>query len=84
MTKLKLATIEDQKPVKITIELPPGVHRDLVAYGELLSGADKTPIEPARLIAPMIARFMDSDQAFKKLRNLSLVPKADEPDSAGA
>ena len=32
MTKLKLGTIEDDKPVKLTVELPPAVHRSLVAY----------------------------------------------------
>jgi hypothetical protein len=31
MAKLKLGAIEDDKPVKLTIELPAAVHRDLVA-----------------------------------------------------
>jgi hypothetical protein len=31
MTKLKLGTIEDDKPVKLTVELPAAVHRSLVA-----------------------------------------------------
>ena len=29
MSKLKLSTIEDDKPVQLTIELPATVHRDL-------------------------------------------------------
>ena len=29
MTKLKLGPLADDKPVKISIELPAGVHRDL-------------------------------------------------------
>ncbi|TIT52464.1 MAG: DUF2274 domain-containing protein, partial [Mesorhizobium sp.] len=32
MTKLKLSAIPDDRPVKITVELPAAVHRDLVAY----------------------------------------------------
>jgi hypothetical protein len=55
MTKLKLGSLHDNKPVKLSVELPSSVHRDLVAYGELLArsnGAAKS-IEPARLIAPM-------------------------------
>jgi len=32
MAKLKLGTIPDDKPVKLTIELPAPVHRDLLAY----------------------------------------------------
>jgi hypothetical protein len=31
MAKLKLGPIIDHKPVKLTIELPVGVHRDLLA-----------------------------------------------------
>jgi len=30
MAKLKLGTIPDDKPVKLTIELPAAIHRDLV------------------------------------------------------
>lgn len=29
MTKLKLGPIRDDKPVKLTVELPADVHRDL-------------------------------------------------------
>lgn len=32
MTKLKLGAIPDDKPVKVTVELPADVHRDLIAY----------------------------------------------------
>lgn len=32
MAKLKLGAIADDKPVKLTIELPAAVHRDLLAY----------------------------------------------------
>jgi len=38
MSKLKLARIEDDKPVKILTELPAAVHRDLVAYADYLNG----------------------------------------------
>ena len=33
---LKLSAIEDDRPVKLTVELPASVHRDLIAYGEAL------------------------------------------------
>jgi hypothetical protein len=36
MAKLKLGPIADDKPVKITVELPAGLHRDLTAYAEIL------------------------------------------------
>ena len=37
MAKLKLGVIADDKPVKLTVELPASVHRDLVAYGQVLA-----------------------------------------------
>ena len=37
MTKLKLGPLADNKPVKISIDLPAGVHRDLVAYADYLN-----------------------------------------------
>ena len=37
MAKLKLGAIEERKPVRLTIELPAPVHRDLVAYAEVLA-----------------------------------------------
>jgi len=37
MTKLKLGPLPDDKPVKVTVELPAPLHRDLVAYAEVLA-----------------------------------------------
>ncbi|WP_373852276.1 DUF2274 domain-containing protein [Bradyrhizobium sp.] len=34
MTKLKLSTIDDDKPVKITHEVPASVYRDLFSYAD--------------------------------------------------
>ncbi|MDA9473896.1 small protein [Bradyrhizobium sp. CCBAU 65884] len=70
MTKLKLGPLEDDKPVKLTIELPAAVFRDLKSYAEILarSGGATTTTEPAKLIAPMIERFMATDRAFAKAR----------------
>ncbi len=69
MAKLKLGAIEDDKPVKITIELPAAVHRDLTAYAEALAREmQQANVEPARLVAPMLARFMAADRAFAKAR----------------
>ena len=69
MTKLKLGTIEDDKPVKLTVELPAAVHRSLVAYAEAIGreGGQAAP-DPAKLIAPMIEKFMATDRAFAKSR----------------
>ena len=36
MAKLRLGVIEDEKPVRLTLELSAALHRDLVRYGEVL------------------------------------------------
>ncbi len=65
MPKLKLSAVLDDKPVKLTIDIPAAIHRDLTAYAELLAKeTGHASIEPAKLIAPMITRFMASDRAF--------------------
>jgi hypothetical protein len=68
MEKLKLSAVQDDKPVKLTVELPAAVHRDLVAYAELLGGETGQAIEPAKLVGPMLARFMSTDRAFLRAR----------------
>jgi hypothetical protein len=69
MSKLKLATIEDDKPVKLTIELPAAVHRNLVAYAEAIAHESGQPApDPAKIVVPMIRRFMATDRAFAKMR----------------
>jgi hypothetical protein len=69
MAKLKLGSIHDDKPVRLTIELPAALHRDLIAYAEVLARETTQPtIEPAKLVAPMLARFIATDRAFAKAR----------------
>ncbi len=67
MAKLKLGPIVDDKPIKITVELPAALHRDLVEYGRLLAEGG-TPVEPAKLIVPMLERFVSTDRGFAKAR----------------
>ena len=69
MSKLKLNAIEDDKPVRLTVDLPATVHRDLVVYAEALGqGTGKAAVAPAKLVSPMLARFMATDRAFAKIR----------------
>lgn len=77
MSKLKLGTIPDDKPVKLTIELPAAIHRDLISYAQALARETRQDgIEPAKLIAPMLARFMAADRAFAKARRICQSEKA--------
>jgi hypothetical protein len=69
MAKLKLTAIEDDKPVRLTVELPAAVYRDLVSYGQALGReSGQGAIEPVKLIAPMLARFMATDRGFSRAR----------------
>jgi len=69
MAKLKLGAIPDDKAVKLTVELPADVHRDLTAYADILARETGQLIsDPAKLVAPMLARFMATDRAFAKTR----------------
>ena len=63
MAQLKLGAIADDKPIKLTVELPAAIHRDLVAYADALGR------ETGR-VAPMLARVIAGDRAFANLRSV--------------
>lgn len=70
MAKLKLGPIADDKPVKITVELPAPLHRDLVRYAEILGReAGQARTDPVRLIVPMLERFIATDRGFAKAKH---------------
>lgn len=66
MAKLKLGPIEDDKPIKLSIELPGPVHRDLLAYARAHAHENglAQPLPSERLVVPMLAQFMASDRGF--------------------
>lgn len=69
MIKLKLGPIAPDKPVKVTVELPAGLHRDLLAYADILAReTGQPPANPVHLIVPMLDRFMATDRGFAKAR----------------
>ena len=69
MTKLKLSPLVEDKPVKVTVELPGALHRDLIAYAEVLAReSGQSAADPVRLIVPMIERFIATDRGFAKAR----------------
>lgn len=69
MTKLKLGPFADDKPVKVSVELPASLHRDLIAYAAVLARESGQPAtDPMRLIVPMLERFISTDRGFAKAR----------------
>ncbi len=68
MATLNLGAIVDDKPVKVTVELPAAVWRDLADYARVLGEETGQANEPARLVGPMLARFMATDRGFATAR----------------
>jgi hypothetical protein len=67
--KLKLSAVPDERPVKVTVELPAAVFKDLQAYADAIgceSGHDAP--DPVKLISPMLQRFMATDKGFRKVK----------------
>ena len=84
MTKLKLGALADDKPVKVSVELPAAVHRDLLVYAEILGRTTGLPApDTAKLIAPMIERFMASDREFARMRRQPEKGGTVPPDKSG-
>jgi hypothetical protein len=71
MAKLKIGSIDDAKPVTLTVKLSAGVHRDLVAYAEAIKRESGQLVDPTLLIPPMLKRFMATDRAFAKTRRMT-------------
>lgn len=70
MAKLKLGALDDDKPVKVSLEVPAAVHRDLVAYAEVLAVETGRPVgDPVKLIVPMVQRFIATDRGFSRARS---------------
>ena len=83
MTKLKLGRLVDDKPVKLNVEIPAAVHRDLIAYADALAAeTGGEAVSPAKLIAPMLKRFMATDRGFAKHRR-AVKSAANGPESGG-
>ncbi|WP_271567530.1 MULTISPECIES: DUF2274 domain-containing protein [unclassified Bradyrhizobium] len=76
MPKLKIGELPDDKPVKVSTELPAAVHRDLVAYAEALTRQGSQVVDPTKLIAPILGRFMATDRGVSKLKREGHVPDA--------
>jgi hypothetical protein len=67
MTKLKLADLANEKPVRMTIEISTRLQSGLAAYAIAVNnGEAKGAPAPEQLIPAMIQRFIATDRAFAK------------------
>ena len=87
MSKLKLGPIVEDKPVKVTVELPGPLHRDLIVYAEVLARETGQHLtDPIKLIVPMLERFIATDRGFAKARrdNHRASIASDDPHKDGS
>ena len=69
--------------MKVAVEVPRALHRDLLAYAEILAHQSGQAVsEPTKLIAPMLARFMATDRAFAKKKGHLTLKMTDDSQCA--
>lgn len=74
MTRLSLADIADEKPVRMSIEIPARLHRELLAYCAALGAGQSAGVPPPeRVIPAMIERFISTDRSYARQRKAAQV-----------
>lgn len=69
MTRISLADLNDEKPVRLAVELPAKLHRELQAYcAALTAGEAAGAPAPERVIPVMVERFIASDRSYARHR----------------
>lgn len=79
MSDLKISALPEEKPVRLTIDLPASVYRDILAYAQAMNALHQQSVTPQKLIAPMIEKFMLSDRAFLRWRQKHLGASPSSP-----
>lgn len=65
---LKLAKLQEHKPVKVPVTLPFELNEDLVAYAAIYEKAYGEKQSIGALIPSMLTSFLASDAGFKKAK----------------
>ena len=68
MGALKLERLPDRTPVKITVLVPPELHRALLDYAEAYAAAYARPEPVEELVPAMLDAFLKSDRQFARAR----------------
>lgn len=66
MARLKLAKLPERTPVRLTIALPPELHRTLEAYAAAYRETYGETEKTAELIPFMLEAFLESDRNFAR------------------
>lgn len=68
MAELKLSKLPDRTPVKLTISVPPELHRALDAYAQLYAETYGSAEPLQELVPAMLGAFLESDRSFIQRR----------------
>lgn len=68
MGALKLGPVADDRPVKLTVELSAETYRLLAAYAEAHARETGQTTELAKLVGPILYRFISTDRGFTRGR----------------
>jgi|GEM_PF-210298 len=61
MSKLRISLPVEEKPVKLRIELPTALYKDIQLYAELLAAeSGSNPVEPEKLIVPLCCKILST------------------------
>lgn len=75
MPSLRLAKLPERTPVKMTIAIPPDLHRALQAYAALYRQTYGEEEDLPTLIPYMLEQFLATDREFAKARRAIPNPK---------
>jgi hypothetical protein len=68
MMKLKLGSIPDDKPVRLTIIISAELAALLHTYADAVGSGNGKPVTVERIIPPILERFIRTDRAFMRTR----------------
>ena len=69
MTRISLADIADEKPVRLTIEIPARLHRELMSYCAALGAGQNGALPPPERVVPaMVEKFIATDRSYARQR----------------
>lgn len=83
MARLKLGTLPDDRPVKLSITIPADLKRALDTYASAYAAESGRQWETKKLIPHILAAFLKSDRAFARRQVRTPAPGASgagEPD----
>lgn len=71
MTRLKLSDLASEKPVRVTLDIPDQLHRELGEYARAVNGGNPEGAPTIELVmTAMLDRFISTDREYAKYRRI--------------